>query len=70
MVLAEIEEKSETYTEVEMQGTGDFLDEDDLKEKYKNKPLRLKGILARARRFADPISGVELIEDMQYKSVG
>eukprot|EP00959_Pyramimonas_sp_CCMP1952_P132026 2760453-Pyramimonas_sp.AAC.1 len=67
--MSEIEEKSESFTEVELQGTGSFLDEEDMRDKYKNKPKRLQGILDRARRFTDPISGVELIEDMEYKSL-
>ena len=49
-------------------GTGEFLDEADLKDKYKSKPDRLQGIMVNGRRFACPVSNTVLIEDMQYKA--
>ena len=54
--------------EVAMVGTGEFLDEDDLKEKYAKKPQRLAAILKNAKRMWCNISECELIEDMKYQS--
>ena len=50
-------------------GTGKFYDEADIKEKYKNKRQRLDGILKNATRIICPVAGVEMIEDLEYKSV-
>lgn len=49
-------------------GTGELLDLHEITEKYKNRPERLKGILQNAKRCECPTSGVELIEDMVYKT--
>ena len=49
-------------------GTGNFLDEADMREKYASKPARLEAILKNARRFKCPVSETEMIEDMVYQS--
>ena len=49
-------------------GTGEWLDEADLTEKFKNKPTQLKHILAHGKTFKDPASNVLLYEAMSYKS--
>ena len=51
-----------------MVGTGDWIDEDDMKAKYKNKPARLSSILRNCKRWYDPQGEVELLEDMAYQS--
>ena len=63
-----VERKLVAESEVSLVGNGCFLDMMDLEKKYKDKPERLNGIKANARRFKDPISNVELIEDMEYRS--
>ena len=63
-----VERKLIAESEVTLVGNGCFLDMIDLETKYKSKPERLNGIKANARRFKDPISNVELIEDMEYRS--
>ena len=57
-----------TQDDVSFTGTGVFMDEDDITKKYANKPARLTATLRHAKRFICPTTGIELIEDMQYKS--
>ena len=54
--------------EVKLQGTGDFMDSPDLRERYKAKPKRLEAILKNAKKFEDTQSETMLYEDMTYKS--
>jgi hypothetical protein len=49
-------------------GTGEFLDQEDLEEKYKTKPQRSAAILKNAKTFWCSISETLLYEDMAYKS--
>ena len=63
-----IEELMVAEDEVAMVGTGDFLDEDDLKDTYAKKPLRLAAILKKTKRIWCKSSECELIEDMKYQS--
>ena len=63
-----LEEVMVAEDEVSMVGTGEFLDEDDLKEKYAKKPQRLAAILKNAKRIWCKNSECELIEDMKYQS--
>ena len=63
-----LEELMVAEDEVAMVGTGDFLDEDDLKDKYAKKPQRLAAILKNAKRIWCKNSECELIEDMKYQS--
>ena len=62
-------EIQETASTVELVGTGDFLDEDDLKERYRSKPEQLECILANTQSFKCARRGVKLYEDMKYTSV-
>ena len=68
LIDSHIEELMVAEDEVAMVGTGDFLDEDDLKDKYAKKPLRLAAILKNAKRIWCNNSECELIEDMKYQS--
>jgi len=54
---------------VEMIGTGEWLDKDDLETKYQHKPDRLKAILKNTGTFWCPTSETLLYEDMTYKSL-
>ena len=40
-----LEEESCTKSELSFKGTGQFMDEDDIRDKYKNKPRRLEAVL-------------------------
>ena len=46
--------------------TGRFMDEEDLVEKYKNKPLQLASIFDKAETRFCKIRGVKLWEDAEY----
>lgn len=54
---------------ITMEGTGEFLDEDDLKQKYEHKPQKLEAIKKNTKRFYDEVGEVQLFEDMTYKSI-
>ncbi len=62
-----LEENVSHSIETILQGTGTFMDEEDMTEKYKNKPVRLLAILDKAKRMQCPTTGTEFIEDMEYK---
>ena len=62
-------EGSTEMHEVKMVGTGEYLDEDDLKERYKNKPLRFAAIMKNANRFYCKVSEAMLFEDMKSASM-
>ena len=49
-------------------GTGEFMDEEDMKAKCENKPSQLEARLNNCTRIWDPVGGVELLEDMKYVS--
>ena len=49
-------------------GTGDFLDEQEIRDKYPKNPLRAEMIIKNAKPFTCPISGVVLYEDMKFRS--
>ena len=61
-------EEINTESKVGFTGTGVFMDEDDIKEKYAKKPSRLAAVLKHAKRIRCPTTQIELIEDMQYTS--
>ena len=61
-------EEINTESKVGFTGTGVFMDEDDIKEKYAEKPSRLAAVLKHAKRIRCPTTQIELIEDMQYTS--
>ena len=58
----------EVSSKVQMMGNGTFLDEEDLKEKYKSKPLRLAAIMKNTQTFFYTTSEPLLYEDMEYTS--
>ena len=58
----------EVSNKVQMMGNGTFLDEEDLKEKYKSKPLRLAAIMKNTQTFFYTTSEPLLYEDMEYTS--
>ena len=47
---------------------GDWLDEDDVKEMFKNKPEQFKHVLANAKTMTCPVRGITLYEVLKYKS--
>ena len=51
-----------------LQCEGDFVDEIDLQERYKNKEQQLKNILENAPSFMHPIRGIMVYKDAQYKA--
>ena len=61
------EETTET-DKVQLVGTGEYLDQTDLAERYKAKPERLEALLRNAKRFTCQIAETEMIEDMTYVS--
>lgn len=50
------------------EGNGVWVDEDDLNDRFKNKPDQLKSIKERANTMDDPVRGVKLYEVIEYKS--
>lgn len=57
-----------SVTRFEFSADGEFLDEHDLQEKYKNKPDVLENILKNARQYYCPIKRVQLYADPKYTS--
>ena len=53
-------------TDFELVGSGTFIDEDDLTEKYKTKPQQLPAMLKNAKKVEDPIRECTLYEEMTY----
>ena len=49
-------------------GTGSWLDEEDLRKQFGDKPTQCDYILANAKRFTDPCTNVVKYEVMTYKS--
>ncbi len=54
--------------EVEFKGTGNFMDEHDLREKYAKKPDQADAIIKNTRAMFDTMREVMLYEDMMYSS--
>ena len=54
--------------EVEFVGTGDFMDEADLREKYTSRAGRADEIIKNTNKIYCKNAEVELYEDMMYKS--
>ena len=52
--------------EVQCVGTGEYFDEVEMKEKYKNNPVRLAALL-KQDPFECPKTGIPLYEDMRFK---
>ena len=64
-----VSSKTTTTNTVSFKGTGEFLDEQDLSEKYAKKPEQLAAILRNTRKIYDPIRETTLFEDMKYVSL-
>ena len=62
-----VTESKRVSSSVEFQGTGDYFDEEDMNDKYKNKPEQLANIMANTRTFFCPVRQVWLYEDVKYK---
>ena len=58
--------KSSTYSDSKLKAVGDYVDEDDLKQRYKDKPEQLQNILANAETFYHPTRKVTLYLDAQF----
>ena len=69
LITETLEVVTKEENEVTLVGTGDYLDEADLKDKYKDKPERCRAILKNTRKFKCPISETVLYEDMHYHSL-
>jgi hypothetical protein len=50
-------------------GTGNFIDEENLKEKYAKKPLQLAAIMKNTKRFRDRVRECTLFEDVKFTTV-
>lgn len=62
-----VTEHKKTSSAVSFEGTGDYIDEIDLDEKYKNKPDQLAAIKANTRTYFCSVRQVQLNEDVKYK---
>lgn len=62
-----IVESKRLSTKVEFEGSGEYFDETDMNERYKNKPEQLQNIFANTRRFFCAVRQVWLYEDVIYK---
>jgi hypothetical protein len=54
--------------EIEFKGTGEFMDEDDIRAKYAKKPKQADSIIQNSRSMYDSIRETTLYEDMKYAS--
>jgi hypothetical protein len=68
LIYDAIEEVTSSRFDVTFEGTGEFMDEEDMRAKYAAKPKRLDAILRNAKRIWDSTGEVELLEDMKYTS--
>ena len=64
-----IVESKRNSTSVTFEGTGEYFDEMDMNEKYKNKPEQLANIFANTRNYFCPVRQVWLYEDVKYKRI-
>ena len=56
----------QTTSEVSFTGTGEYVDEQTLTEKFKNRPDQLRNVLQHTHSFYDHIRGTQLYEDVTY----
>ena len=63
-----VEEHLVEFKRDTMKKAGGFKDEDDIKDKYMNKPQQLAAILRNAPRMWGPVREVELTEDPEFSS--
>ena len=68
-IQVRVKEVRRTNFAQSFRGTGKFFDEDDLRDKYKNKPEQLANVLANAKAFQCPIRDVKLFEETNVKHV-
>ena len=61
-----VEEEKTNKTELKLVGTGDWLDEVELKGKYKHNPARAAAIIANTKTHWCDIGKVKLFQDMRY----
>jgi len=57
--------KTKTVT---WEGTGDWIDEEDVRDKFQNKPTQRDYILQNAKTYTNPSTNAKLYEVMTYKS--
>ena len=69
MLRSSLGEVHSTESQMSFVGVGTFMDEEDIRAKYRHKPRTLDAILKRAKRMTCPNTKIELIEDMQYATV-
>ena len=69
LLRSSLGEVHSTESQMSFVGVGTFMDEEDIRAKYKHKPRTLDAILKRAKRMTCPNTKIELIEDMQYTTV-
>ena len=62
-----VEQWQKESTKVSFTGTGVFLDEEDMRAKYANKPTQLASILENTYQFHDHIRNCKLYEDVAFK---
>ena len=60
--------KTSVCNETTFKGNGQWLDEEELMEKYKSKPGQAQNIMDKARQFMHPTRGCMLYEDLTYYS--
>ena len=65
-ILRTIEQKKTQSNKESFRGSGEYLDEDDLRAKYKDKPTQIANILANTRQYFCKIRGVTLFEIPEY----
>ena len=61
--------KQSQTMQVDLQGTGFYMDEEDLRAKYANKPGYADKIMARAHSFVHKLTDACMYEDMQYSRI-
>ena len=69
MLRTTLTEEHTSEVSLQISGAGNFLDEEDIRDKYKARPRRLEAILKNAKRMMCPITKLELIEDIVFTSV-
>jgi len=68
VVVNSISQTQSRSRELQLVGTGTYLDEIDLKEKYKLKPGYAEKIMQRTFNFKHVLTDAKMYEDMEYQS--
>lgn len=63
-----VEEHSEEYRKSKFVAGGDFLDQKDLEEAYKDKPEQLQSIYENSRSFVCPVKKCTMWQNPVYKA--